>query len=111
LRRAVLRPPFAAAAREGARRVVDLRRAVVLRRVPVLFFFRPVVERFLLVEALRLDVVLREREVEVRRRVVRRGRAARTFSTGSSSNRSTSTAGSDTGDSRCCSGSGVLLNG
>ena len=82
-------------------------RPVLLRRVPVLFF-RAVVA-FLRRVPVRLRVV--EPAAAVFRRVVRRrGRAARAFSTPSSS--TCSCTGSTAGTSRCSIGSsGVLLNG
>src|SRR5262249_56577514 len=88
------------------RAVVAFLRPVLLRRVPVLFFRAVAFLR-------RPPVRLREVEpaAAVFRRVVRRpGRAARTFSTASSS--TCSCTGSTDSGSRCSLGSsGVLLNG
>jgi hypothetical protein len=141
-RRAVVRPPFAAAARDGARRVVVLRLVPVVRRVPVeracdvVLRLRDVVPvarrravvrppfaaaardgaRRVPVERLRVPDVLRERDVpEVERRVVvpvlRRGRAARTFSTASSGFSAGSDSCSAIGLCSWLGRSEVLLNG
>jgi len=71
-RRAVVRPPFAAAARDGALRVVLRRVAVerarvpVLRRVPVVVRRVPVELELELLERRRVPPVEREREVVLR---------------------------------------------
>ncbi|MFL6029665.1 MAG: hypothetical protein ACJ74D_06530 [Gaiellaceae bacterium] len=66
-RRAVVRPPFAAAERDGARRVLLLRRVpVVLRRVLVVLRRAPV-ERARVVVLRRVPVVLRRVLVVLRR--------------------------------------------